>query len=128
MATESEILPIVLTAINAKMPAGKQATEPSAVPATRPAEQTIVTVAERAGGPSRGGRRATRGWQVYVFSASAYSEENVRKSLEAAHEALANVVLTIGDEHTTPIEVGPSRAISPDDGSFSGSKSYLFAI
>ena len=117
MATESQVMTAVLAAINANMPAAKQATEPSK-----------VTIAERTGSRARSGRSETRGWQVYVFAASSTSEANARNSLDKAHTALVNKVLTVGSERSTPIALGPARPVGPDDGWFSGSKSYLFTI
>lgn len=128
MATESEVMTAVLAAVNAAMPATKQATEPSDLASPRPLEHTTVTVVERPGGSARSGRRSTRGWQVYVFSASSTSESNARNSLEKAHGALVNKVLVVGSEQSTPVALGPARPVGSDDGWFSGSKSYLFAI
>lgn len=128
MATESEVMAAVLAAVNTAMPASKQATEPSAVAGSRPAEHTTVTIAERQGGTGRAGRRVTRGWQIYIFSASSTSESNARNSLEKCHGALINKTLTIGSEQTTPIALGPARPVGGDDGWFSGSKSYTFTV
>lgn len=128
MATESEVMTAVLAAVNAVMPATRQATEPSKVATSRPPEHTTVTLVERPGGTGRSGRHSIRGWQVYVFAASSTSEANARNSLEKAHGALVNQVLTVGTETTTPIALGPSRVVGPDDGWFSGSRSYTFAI
>ena len=128
MATESEVMTAVLAAVNAALPATKQATEPSGVGSPRPLEHTTVTLVERPGGSVRAGRRSTRGWQVYVFAASSTSEANARNSLEKAHGALVNKVLVVGDERSTPIALGPSRPVGDDDNWFSGSKSYLFTI
>lgn len=128
MATESEVMAAVLAAVNAVMPATKQATEPSKVATSRPPEHTTVTLVERPGGTGRSGHHSTRGWQVYIFAASSTSEANARNSLEKAHGALVNRVLTIGAEQTTPIALGPGRPVGEDDGWFSGSKSYTFAL
>lgn len=128
MATESEVMAAVLAAINTAMPATKKATEPGQLPTPRPNEHTTVTLVERPGGSARSGRRTTRGWQVYIFSASAQSEANARNSLEKAHSALANKVLTVGSERSTPIALGPARPVGQDDGWFSGNKSYTFTI
>lgn len=126
MATESQVVAAVLAAINAALPANVRAYEPSKVPGTRPAEFLTVTLAERAGGTSRAGRTSTRGWQVYVLAASANSEANARNSQDKAHNALINRVLVVGSESSTPVALGPARVVGPDDGWFSGSKSYLF--
>lgn len=128
MATESEVMTALLGMVNVGRSERKKATEPSSVALPRPVEQTTITLVERAGGTSRSGRRSIRGWQAYIFAASAYGEDNARESLEDANEALVNKVLVVGDERSTPIALGPSRPVGPDDGSFSGSKSYLFTI
>lgn len=128
MATESEVMTAVLAAVNTALPVGKKATEPSKVASPRPPEQVTVTLAERPGGSVRSGRRSVRGWQAYIFAASSTSEANARNSLEKAHEALVNKVLVVGDERSTPVALGPARPVGEDDGSFSGSKSYLFVI
>lgn len=128
MATESEVMTAVLAAVNVALPTGKKATEPSGVAGKRPSEHTTVTLVERPGGTGRSGRHSTRGWQVYVFSASNQSEANARNSLEKAHGALVNKVLVVGSERSTPIALGPARPVGEDDGWFSGSKSYTFCI
>lgn len=128
MATESEVMTAVLAAVNAALPAGKKAVEPSKVPSPRPAEYVSVSIAERPGGQARAGRRVTRGWQVYVFAASSTYEDNARNSLEKAHGALVNRVLVVGSERSTPIQLGPARPVGDDDNWFSGSKSYTFTI
>ena len=81
MATESQVMAAVLAAVNAALPEGKKATEPGKLPTPRPIEHTTVTLVERPGGSPRAGRRSTRGWQVYIFSASSTSEANARNSL-----------------------------------------------
>lgn len=128
MATESQVIAAVLAAVNANRLPGNEAKEPSKIGTPRPPQHTTVTVVERQGGTGRAGRRSTRGWQAYIFAASATSEENARKSLEAAHGALHNRVLVVNGERSTPIALGPSRPVGQDDGWFSGNKSYTFTI
>ena len=127
MATESQVIAAVLAAVNAAY-STPRAFEPSKVPTTRPNDFVTVTMAERAGGSARAGRRSTRGWQVYILAASATSEFNARDSLEKAHGALHNRVLVVGSERSTPLALGPGRTVAPDDGWSTGTKSYTFTI
>lgn len=125
--TESQVATEVLSAINTALSTAVRAYEPSKVPVTRPDEYAVVTIAERVGGQGRGGRYATRGWAVYVMGVSRTSVANARRTLETAHSALEGVVLLIDGIETTPIRLGPTRPVGPDDGWFSGSKSYTLA-
>ena len=128
MATESQVVAAVLAAVNAALPATVRAYEPSKVPGSRPAEFVQVTVVRRSGGTARAGRRSTRGWAVYFMAASRTSEANARNSLRLAGDALENRALIVGDESSTPVEFNTARPVSPDDGWFSGSSVYHFAI
>lgn len=128
MATESQVMTAALTAVNDALPAAVRACEPSEVPGTRPAEFVVVTLARRSGGTARAGRHSTTGWALYLMAASSTSEANARNTLEKARAALENVVLTVGSESSTPVTFANARPVSPDDGWFSGSAVYHFAL
>lgn len=129
MADQSEVVVAVLSAINAELPTWIRATEPPrTAPAGLPAEFVHVTVALRAGGVPRSGRRSTRGWAVYVTGGSASLAKNVRESLKAASDALENKVLVVGDERSTPGELRPSRPVGPNASHYLGTDLYHFAI
>jgi hypothetical protein len=128
MATESEILAAALAKINTGMPAARQACEPSKVATERPPEYLTVTLARRPGGSPRAGRHSTTGWALYLFAASSTEESNARNSLEKARAAIENEPLVVGDETSTPVRFDNARPVSPDDGWFSGSNVYHFAL
>lgn len=128
MATESEVMAAALAAVNAALPASVRAYEPSKVPSKRPGEFVTVTLARRAGGSGRSGRYSTTGWALYLLGASLTSEANARNSLEKARTALEGKPLVVGDESSTPVRFDNARPVSPDDGWFSGSSVFHFAL
>ena len=128
MATEQQVASTVLAAINAALPTSVRAYEPSKVPATRPGEYAVVTVVRRGGGSARAGRHGTKGWSVYIMAASRSSETNARNTLQRAGDAIESAVLSVAGVESTPIRFDNARAVAPDDGWFTGVKTYTFAL
>lgn len=128
MPTDAQVLTAVLDAANAALPASVRAYTPSSVPVKRPAEFVVVTLARRAGGSARAARFATKGWAVYFMAASQTSDANARNSLRRVGEALENSTLTVGSETSTVVTFDNARPVAPDDGWFTGTDAYRFAI
>lgn len=127
--TDSANMSAILAAINAALPATVRAYDIDKVPATRPGEYVEVQLSRMTGGEVwQSGRTMTLGYRVTCRAVSSTSTGNVRTSLEKCDLALRGRFLDVGGQRTTPIRPDADDAPGPDDGWFSGLRSYTYCL
>lgn len=124
MATEEQHAAAVVAALNS---AGAHAYDYDDVPASPPDFYTQVAVSRRFGGTRRGSGEPVGQFYRILERAVANTVSNAR-NLRAKTDALEGTVLTIGGQTTTPIEFESAQPIGPDDGWFSGARTWTYAL
>lgn len=120
----------ILERINAALPTSYRAMELDEIERSdpRPEAYTEVVVEARAGGNLRAGATSTGGWRFQTRGVSHSSKVDARRQLTIARQALQFTCLEIGGKQTTPIQLESAEAVGKDDGWWSGSITWTYAL
>lgn len=117
----------ILAAINAALGAAGDAYDVDDVP--DPVPDTLVTVylGWRVGGNRRAGRIADQGWR-FTTRYEADSVGNARLLKTRVDQALRDVRLQVGLDHTTPVQHDAGEVIGEEDGRYTGADDWTYVL
>ena len=92
-----------------------------------PSVYALVSIERRYVEPARGGRSARSGWRVTIRYVGRTVSEARWAGLKVA-AALNEQRFVIGGEKSTPLTHESTNGVEPDDGLFSGSVAYTYAL